>query len=515
MTAAAVRSRLKEKGWRLEAEYDYGPGLRKVRFTHTSEFQRKGKPKKTCIWEHSRDRIWYSTKGDKKNPVYLNRVARERDQLETALGVEGENKADAAADFGYAAFSMKELTKENAVQLAGIDITIWRDKDEDGLKLQRRVIEYLKPHARSIRIVDPLLLNDLPESGDIIDAIAAGYDADRIAAVLDGAQIVGAPQTAANRRKSPTVLELADVMKLEVIRPEMAVEGILPTPGCTLLVGREKTGKTLLAVQIGMCLAAGQHLFQNYRIAKPGAVMLIEVDDPAGAASLRLLLEKTDIPISGKPFFTVAEPELRLSSDFLVWLRGEIAAKSLSLVILDAYTSLRPARQAGGDLVKAEAAEIASLDRLAKDTGCAFLLIHHESKGGSGLDWSARAAGSYAVTAAVEAVISISRFQDLEGNAPEQWIRIRGRHIEDRELVLRLRTDFLNFELVLDNSVAGLYPQARQLKAAFRENSFSPKETTTETGLSRATVFRLLARLTSAAILRKDGHGNYRFGLDI
>ena len=191
VTAAHARAKLEREGWQFEAEYDYAPGLRKVRFLHVSERQRKGKPKKICIWEHSRDGIWYTTKGGRKNPVYLNRVARQLDQLEAALGVEGENKADAAADFGYAAFSIKELTHENAVQLADVTITIWRDKDEEGLKNQEQAIEILRPHARSIRIVDPLLLQDLPESGDIIDAIRSGYDQDRVAAVVESAQLIG------------------------------------------------------------------------------------------------------------------------------------------------------------------------------------------------------------------------------------------------------------------------------------------------------------------------------------
>src|ERR1039458_6834417 len=79
-------------------------------------------------------------------------------------------------------------------------------------------------------------------------------------------------------------------MRLEVKRPETIVEDIVPTPGCTLVVGREKTGKTLLAVQLGMSVATGKPLFDNYRITNPGPVMFVEVDDPAGAASLRLKL---------------------------------------------------------------------------------------------------------------------------------------------------------------------------------------------------------------------------------
>ena len=506
--ASDTRTRMERDGWRVVAEYPFGPNLRKVRYQHGADRQQKGKPKKTCVWEHLKEGVWHTTKGGRKNPVYLNRIARERDQLESAIGFEGENKAEAAGELGYPAFSIKDLTDENAAQLAGLDITIWRDKDRDGQKIQSTAIRLLKLHARSIRVVDPMLLEDLPVAGDIIDAIAAGYDADRIAGVLKGATLIDDHIPPGQVR--PKVLALDDIMKLKIKTTETLIEEIVPTPGCTLVVGREKTGKTLLAMQMGMSIASGTALFQNFRITNPGGVLVVEVDDPSGAASVRLLLEKTDLAIKGAPFFVVEGAGLTLSEEFLEWLRTEIRTRGIRTVILDSYTTLRPGRKPGGDLVKTESTEMAMLDCLAKETDCVIFLIHHESKGGSGLDWSARAAGTFAITAAVEAIISISRFQDLEGNAPERWVRIRGRHIQDRELVLKLRPEFLNFELVLDNIVAGLFPQVKLLKAAFGDRTFSPKDAEKETGISRSGVFRLLSRLTGAGILRKDGRGDYR-----
>jgi hypothetical protein len=190
-TADGVTAWLERNGYRLEAKYKYGPDLRKARFVHATERQRKGKPAKTCVWEHLKNGIWYSTKAGRKNPVYWNSVAREGKQY--VLGVEGENKAEMAGTLGLVAFSIKELTQENAVELAGLNVVIWRDKDEDGLKEQVRAVDYLRPHACSIRIMEPP--ENLPASGDIIDAVATGCDADTIAAMLKEATIIAAKES--------------------------------------------------------------------------------------------------------------------------------------------------------------------------------------------------------------------------------------------------------------------------------------------------------------------------------
>jgi hypothetical protein len=316
-------------------------------------------------------------------------------------------------------------------------------------------------------------------------------------------------QVAAAPPANPLVMGIGAIMQVEATAPEMLIEEFLPTPGCVLMFGREKVGKTLLAIQAGFCVAANLHLFQNYRIVKPGPVLLVEADDPGGAASLKLLLGKTDLPVMQAPFFTVAEPDLRLSDGFLQWLRHEIKARALKLVILDSYTALRGPRAAGGDIVKTEAGEMGELDKLGKEMGMCILLIHHESKGAAGLDWSSRAAGSFAMSAAVEGMIAVARYSDLEMNSPERHVRIRGRHFEDREMVLRFRPQYLNFEHVLSGSAAGMYPHVLTISRTFGKRTFSPKEYVLETGMSRQNATRLLGRLASAGALRKVGYGEY------
>ena len=82
----------------------------------------------------------------------------------------------------------------------------------------------------------------------------------------------------------------------------------------------------------------------------------------------------------------------------------------------------------------------------------------------------------------------ISRaFPEMDGAAPGAMVRIRGRHCEDLEMVLRIRKDTLDFEHVLEGGAATLYPVLLQLKVAFRvANPSRPSDLSHATGLSIA-----------------------------
>jgi hypothetical protein len=177
--------------------------------------------------------------------------------------------------------------------------------------------------------------------------------------------------------------------------------------------------------------------------------------------------------------------------------------------VLDSYTSLRGSRCSGVDIVKAEQYDLTMLDELAKRTGCAIEIIHHASKGSAALEWSDQAAGTFAMSAATESQMHVSRFRELDGNAPERLIRIRGRHQEGIEMVVRFRKDTLDHELVLEGSAAPLYPLVLQIRSGLGSQTFGPKELSLATGVSRATAGRQVERLYRAGVLHKRGFGGY------
>jgi hypothetical protein len=312
--------------------------------------------------------------------------------------------------------------------------------------------------------------------------------------------------------KPPRVLSVAEILELKVSKPENLIEGILPATGASLIVGAPKSGKTLNAAQMAIAVAAGVPLYGNYKILKQGPVLFVEKDDPAGAASIQDILNKSEVPVSGIPFH-LWEPsllkDLTFGPEWLVLLEASIRDLQLRLVVVDSYTAMRGPRQRGIDIVKCEQQELTEHDALAKRTGCAIQLIHHTSKGSAGLDWSEKAAGTFAMGAATESQINISRFPEMDIAAPERLVRIRGRHAEDLEMVLRFRKEHLDFDFVLAGGAASLYPELISLQTAFGTKTFTPKNLTFETGLSRTAAHRLIHRLYRAGVLNKHGYGEY------
>jgi hypothetical protein len=289
----------------------------------------------------------------------------------------------------------------------------------------------------------------------------------------------------------------------------MLIEGILPTTGASLLVGAAKSGKTLNAVQMAIAVASGSALYGNYRVVAPGPVLIVEQDDPAGGSSVKTILLRSTVPVKGIPFYLVERIQFQFGPALLEWLESHIVNLRLRMVVLDSYTALRGPRPKGVDIVKAEQSDLTELDGLAKRTNCAVLVIHHSSKGSAGMDWSEKAAGTFAMSAATESQIHIARFQELEGAAPERLLRIRGRHSADLEIVLRFRKDTLDFEYLLERGAAVIYPALLQLQTAFGQQAFSPKDISQATGMSRAAVHRQIDKLHRASAIQKRGYGEY------
>ncbi len=308
----------------------------------------------------------------------------------------------------------------------------------------------------------------------------------------------------------PQVLNVAELLSLQVSAPEMQIEEFLPASGASLMFGAPKSGKTVLAVQVALAIATGAPLLGRHRILKSGGALIVEQDDPAGTASVKDILLHSRVSVEGVPFYFVPRVPFTFGIQLLEWLEDQIVSRELRLVVLDSYTALRGPRGSRVDIVKAEQSDLNLLDALAKRTGCCIIVVHHDSKGSAALDWSQKAAGTFAMTASTEAQIHISRFGELDSNAKERLVRIRGRHLEGLELVLRFRKESMDYDHVLEGGAAPFYPLVLQLQTNFGTQSFGPRELSLLTGVSRATAGRLINRLYQSGALNKSSFGQYR-----
>jgi hypothetical protein len=137
---------------------------------------------------------------------------------------EGEKAADAAAELlpDHVAVTSsngaKSATKADWRVLAGRDVTIWPDNDDEGRSYAAAVVKALRGIARSVKIVSPP--QGAPERCDAADALVDNWDRTKAAALIAGAALAE-PGTAApaqsggrgsRRRQSDDLLDfLPDV----------------------------------------------------------------------------------------------------------------------------------------------------------------------------------------------------------------------------------------------------------------------------------------------------------------
>lgn len=315
-------------------------------------------------------------------------------------------------------------------------------------------------------------------------------------------------------RVLPKAYSLNSLRTLTIPGSEALIDQILVTPGLTLMVGASRSGKTVLAVQMGMCLANRVHLLDYYSTAQANT-LIVEWDDRRGKASLKAFeLKARASRGENQPFhytvkeendedslldFTLSDPE------FIPWLKGLIEEHQARFVILDSYTALRGFHENSKDIVKIEATELSRLNRLAIEMNCAFLLIHHTSKTAATQERHSRAAGSFAMQAVSEAQIVVERFRELGEEETARLVSVRGRHLRGLQMVLRFREESLDFDFLMEGPASEEFPRLRQLVRAFRDKAFSAGDVNTELGWAKTQVYAMMSRLMASGIVRKNG----------
>lgn len=338
---------------------------------------------------------------------------------------------------------------------------------------------------------------------------------EKLARDVAGRYAAGAAHAPAPERKPPEMpkrMTIAQVKALAVESPAILVEGLLPRRGLTLFTGGQKMGKTILAAQASIAIATNHALLDYYQIEKSGPVLIVETDDPAGDASFKDLWTRWDVPDSAPAFLQISAP-FALGEDFLAWIESEIREVNPVLVALDSYLSLRPVRGKGADIVHQEKQEIAQLDALAKRLATNILLLHHEStttKSSAQLDWDSRGAGTFAITAAAESQISITRFRELDGSTA-RLVRARGRHMPERMMTIAYDANIGAFVHLLDGGAAPYYPLILEMRRTLQSQVFTAGDLQEAQGLSRATAYRHLTALANAGAVLRERFNEYRF----
>lgn len=228
--------------------------------------------------------------------------------------------------------------------------------------------------CRSFKAERPVAPNSLPDWRNL-DLANAGVNESQCpgAIGLDGQQIEEPIRYIARTHD--------DRLRDHLNPPQMIIEGLLPAGGIGAIAAVPGIGKTLLAIYIAFCIAAGE-LFAG-RFVTQGSVLYICPDSPA-STERRMLAIPEEV---ANRIFTLTD--MRSLPDgwgqLYELILGMHVTHSISLVIIDTWDSARSHEDGGYAAQDGITEEVMRLlRRIAGKLGIAILVIHHATRADGG-----------------------------------------------------------------------------------------------------------------------------------
>ena len=178
------------------------------------------------------------------------------------------------------------------------------------------------------------------------------------------------------------------------------IEQVLPQGMLTILSGKDKRGKTLLALEMVRAFLHQKPFVDTFTVQGSGPVAAYLLDDPDSLTVDRLvrlgIYEHPDLYLA-----TASKVDLTDAQAVLTDMAAEVRRVGARLVLVDAlYLFVPPGKDAGNDGSRMRPVMLA-LNKLAEDSGAPVLLIAHDNKSGADV------AGSYVIRAQAKAILRL------------------------------------------------------------------------------------------------------------
>lgn len=382
------------------------------------EFQRSDgtsgkKPGRWSLRRHEQTGViaWQPWQAEKPFPVFgIVRACAEPRSV--VLVVEGPKKAGAVQPLlpqGWVAVSWiggaDGVADHGWAALRGRHAVLWPDADDKGRAAMAKLANILSQHRCDVRLVDlekatQLNGKPIPEGWDVVDAIADGWDTDRLARLL-GARSSNEPMCTGD------LLEKAEPMRAPVIH------GLLRETEVMNLVAPPKSHKSWLVLDLALSVAMGKSWLGMH--CELGDVLIVdnELHQPTFAHRLREVAAArgaTRDHLQRIRLWSLRGTLMDINS-FAEAIQKHVAETKPRLLILDALYRFYPAGHNENDNALATGL-YNTLDSIAARVGAAIAIVHHASKGnqaekgvtdtGSGAGAMSRAADTHAVLRAHE-----------------------------------------------------------------------------------------------------------------
>lgn len=308
------------------------------------------------------------------------------------------------------------------------------------------------------------------------------------------------------RRKAKTPrfkrINTNDLMAKEFEPIRWIVPGYVPE-GFSVLAGRQKLGKTWLAIDIALAVASGGMAMGAIEV-EGGDVLYLDLEngerrvqrrvdaiypDPRSRPDLSRLEWVTDAPALDKGLIDALE-DWRLS------------VLNPRLVVLDVLQRIKPVGSAARNSYENDYSAWAPLQQWAMRHGIAVIGLHHTKKGGAD-DPLEALSGSNGLSACADTTLVLDR----DGNGITLYVR--GRDVDEKESAL----DFADGIWTMKGDAAKIRMTTERqaiLDALLdADEPMSPSEISDATRMPNQNVRQLLVSMAKANEVKKAGRGRY------
>ena len=308
-------------------------------------------------------------------------------------------------------------------------------------------------------------------------------------------------------RRTAVRISAADLLAKTLPPLVYVVEDILPA-GATLLTGKSKDGKSLMAYNLAVAVASGGRALGRFAVQQ-GAVWYLALEDGERRAQARV---RAQMELYSIPPLALANLEMTLweAPRLGQGLEEEMIAQitrfpETRLIIVDILEKVRPLRHRGGSVYEDDYQATQSLTRLAQDHNVAVLIIHHANKLNP-TDFRDSASGSMSLIGGADNFWSLNR-QALSSDAT---LRITGRDIlEEQELALEFKEGYWT---VLGKAAEVHQSKERQEIIAVLQASgrpMTPSQIARDMQKHPTTTKRLLRMMLESGVILQPFEGHY------
>ena len=238
----------------------------------------------------------------------------------------------------------------------------------------------------------------------------------------------------------PGTIDSDTILTNDWPEPKWAIPDYLPI-GLSILAGPPKVGKSWLALQIALAIAAGGKAFE--KPVTKGSIFYLALEDPERRLKDRMNKQlwtlglQADFLTVGKFFDSIGD----LRNGGAEKLSAAIEKKGYRLVVIDTFS-----RSIQGDQndVSEMTEWLSPLQELTHEKECALMILdHHRKTSGFGKDAVADILGSTAKAAMADTIWGLYR----EGGKSGAKLAIIGREVQEYNLELRFDAQLCSWHI--------------------------------------------------------------------